>query len=267
MANFKEIKNELIQLGLTENQAHIYLLLVQHGELRIKALAQLTKLPRTSIYDNLNVLLGLGLVEKIVEDKFVKVKPYPVSAMRHDLNEKLLQLQTQMSKLGNLDKAISLLPRDEQPSATIVRHYKGVSGARQLIWNTLKAKETIYVYSAWGRGRYVGIKFYKSFVGESRQRGFKEKVLVNPTNRVLDSIRKYSGTSIGRTTPKDIRALDEKDILIKGETFIYGNIYAQLYLREEDIGGFEIESTNFTQMQKSIFETLWEIATPFSELL
>ena len=153
------------------------------------------------------------------------------------------------------------------PQPTNVRYYKGVSGARQLLWNTLKAKDTVYVYSAWGRGRYVGIKFYKSFVNESGEKEIKEKVLINPTKRVLTSIRKYAGSSIARTATKDIRALSEENILIKGETFIYDNVYAQLYLREEEISGFEIESSNFIETQRSIFKTLWEMAKPVSSLL
>lgn len=267
MANFKEIKSELVKLGLSENQALIYLLLIHHGELRIQEIANLAGIPRSSVYENLKALSEFGLIEKIVDDNFVRIKAYPVGSIRHSLNEKLLDIQTLMSNLDNLDKAIELLPKTNFPKTTVVRYYKGVSGARQLLWNTLKTKDTIYVYSAWGRGRYVGMKFYKSFVRESRERGFKEKVLVNPTDRVLDSITKYAGSSTGRTLPEYIRAISEEDVLMKGETLIYDNIYAQLYLREEEINGFEIESQNFTGMQKSIFETLWNMAKPIADLL
>lgn len=267
MASLKEVKNELIQLGLSENQAQVYLVLIQKGELRIQDLVRLAKIPRSSIYDIITSLLGLGLVEKIVDEKFNKIKAYPILSIRHGLNEKLMELQAQLSRLEHLDKDIDQLPKNGLPTSTAVRYYQGVSGARQLLWNTLKTTQPIYVYSAWGRGSYVGIKFYKSFVAESRQRQIKEQVLINPSERVFESIRKYADTSIGRTSPKNIRAVDSENILIKGETFIYDNVYAQLYLKEEEIGGFEIESQNFTQMQKSIFETLWNAAKPVSELL
>lgn len=264
--NYKEIKNELKYLGLNENQALVYLSLIQSGELRIQEIASGTRIPRTSVYEHLKVLLELGLVERIVEENFIKIKASAIGSIRHGLNDKLLDLQTKLSKLDNIEKEIELLPKKlTQPTA--VRYYTGVSGARQLLWNTLKAEGVVYVYSAWGRGRYVGMKFYKSFVAESRERQIKEKVLVNPTGRVLESIRNYAGSSTGRTLPKDIRALKEEEILMKGETFIYGNVYAQLYLREEEINGFEIESANFTNMQKSIFETLWNMATPLDQIL
>lgn len=266
MANFKEIKNELIKFGLSENQALIYLLLIQHGELKIQEIVNLTQIPRSSVYDNLKVLEEFGLIEKVLEGKFAKIKPYPLRSIGHHVSEKLTKLESQIAKIDHLEKAIALLPKNSQQQ-TVVRYYKGVSGARQLLWNTLAAKDTIHVYSAWGRGRYVGIKFYKSFVSESRDRGFKEKVLINPSKRVLESIQKYSGTSVGRTVPENIRAIAEEDVLIKGETFIYGNIFAQLYLREEEINGFEIESANFTETQRSIFKTLWNRAEPLANYL
>ncbi len=103
MANFKEIKNELKKFGLSENQALIYLLVVIHTQLRIQKIVNLTQIPRSSVYENLKILFELGLIEKVVEDKFIRIKPYPISSIRHDLNEKLLQVQAQIANLDNVD--------------------------------------------------------------------------------------------------------------------------------------------------------------------
>jgi len=267
MANLKEIKNELKRFGLSENQVLIYLTLIQHGSLRIQEVANLSLIPRTTVSDCLKILLELGLVEKIVEDNFTRIKPYPLSSMKHNLSEKLKQMQTQIDKLDHLEKAISTIGLNSKPLPSTIRYYKGVSGARQLFWNTLNTKEVVLVYSAWGRGSYVGIDFYKSFVSESKLRKIKEKVLVNPSPHLIESVKKYGGTSIGRTLPKNIRGLDQSKVLIKGETFIYNNIFAAVYLHDKEINGFEIESENFAIMQKSIFHSLWGVATPLTELV
>ena len=266
MANLKEIKNELKGLGLSETQVLIYLTLIQYGSLRIQELANLVQIPRTTVADSLRILLKLGLVEKIVEDSFTRIRAYPLSSMKHSLSEKLKQMQTQIDKLDHLEKAISTIGLNSKPLLSTIKYYKGVSGARQLFWNTLNSKETVLVYSAWGRGSYVGIDFYKSFVSESKLRKIKEKVLVNPTPHLLESVKKYGGTSIGRTLPESIRGLDQSKVLIKGETFIYNNTFATVYLHDKEINGFEIESENFVSMQKSIFETFWNMAKPLSDL-
>lgn len=269
MTNFKKIKKELQKFGLSEKQASVYLSLVGHGELRIQEIVNSTQIPRSSVYESLKGLYELGIAEEIVDNHFKKIRAYPIGAMRHGLDEKLSNIQRLITDLGNLEKALALTAPNNSHAQTVIRYYKGRSGARQLLWNNLKAKSVIYVYSNWGRSRYVGIKFYENFVSEWCRRGMKEKVLVNPTSATLESIRKfnYPGSPITRTRVEDIRALDKKNIFIKGDTFIYDNIYAQISLKDIEINGFEIESQNFAQMQRSVFETLWDMAKPISLLL
>lgn len=266
MINQQKIKMELKKFGLSKNQAEIYLLLVAHKELRIQEIVKLAGIPRSSVYENLRSLYELGIAEEIVEDNYKKIRPYSIGVMRHGLDEKMFHLQRLTKDLDNLEKTIKLKVLDDSPGSTTVHFYKGRSGARQLYWNTLKAKNTVYVYSDWGRGRYVGMRFYEDFVSESRERNIKEKVLINPTAHALESIKKYNfpGSPISRTKIENIRAIEKKKIFIKGDTLVYDNVYAQVYLKNMEINGFEIESRDFTETQRSIFETLWKTAKPIS---
>lgn len=260
----QEIKKSLEKLGLSKNQVEVYWLLVTHKELRIQEIVRLAAIPRSSVYENLKGLFELGIAEEIVEDNYKKIRPYSIGAMRHGLDERMFQLQKLTEDLDKLEKVIELKAHDEPLSPTTVHFYKGRSGARQIYWNTLKSTDTSYVYSDWGRNRYVGVKFYENFVSESRERGFKEKVLINPTEASLESIRKYNypGSAISRTKIEDVRLIDQEKILITGDTLIYDNVYAQVYLKNIAINGFEIESREFVATQRSIFETLWKIAKP-----
>lgn len=269
MTDLKQLQIELEKFGLSKTQARIYLLLVTHKELRIQEIVKLAQIPRSSVYENLKRLYELGIAEEVIDDNFKRIRPYSIGAMRHGLDEKMLQLKRLNRDLDNLEKAIKLTTPEASDSSTLVRYYKNRSGARQLYWNTLKAQSTVYVYSDWGRGRYVGMRFYENFVTESRNRNIEEKVLINPTPHALESIKQYTfpGSHISRTKIEDIRTLDTKEIPIKGDTLIYDNIYAQVYLKNVEINGFEIESSHFTQTQRSIFETLWKTAKPISEYL
>ncbi len=269
MTDLRLIQKELEKFGLSKGQAKIYLLLVTYKELRIQEIVRLAHIPRSSVYENLKKLYELGIAEEIIENSFKKIRPYSVGAMRHGLDERMLELKRLTSDLEKLEKSLALATVNKANSSTVVRYYKGRSGARQLYWNTLKAKNTIYVMSDWGRGRYVGMKFYERFVAESRERGIKEKVLINPTAANLESIRVYTypGSPISRTKLADIRAIDEKNIKIKGDVLMYDDIYANVYLKNVEINGFEIDSSQFVETQRSIFESLWETAKPITELL
>lgn len=269
MINITHIQKELEKFGLTENQATIYLLLVQHKQLRIKEIVKLAGIARSSVYESLKGLFELGIAEEVIGENYKLIRPYSIGIIKHGLDEKILHLQKLTTDLGELEKAITISPTQTAAESTSVRYYKARSGARQLYWNTLKAKDTLYVYSDWGRGRYVGMKYYESFVYESRLRNIKEKVLINASSHAIESIRTftYPNSTISRTRLEDIRVLDEKHMKIKGDTLIYDNIFAQVYLKNVEINGFEIESNYFVSSQRSIFETLWGMSKPIKTFL
>lgn len=262
MTIISDIAKELEKFGLSKEQAKIYMLLVREGELRIQDIVKLAHIPRSSVYEHLEPLFELGLIEKIIDDKFVRIKSYPLSSLKHGLNEKISSLQTLIADVDGVEKSIAATSNTPLSGQTAMRFYRGVSGARQLFWNSLNAKSCVYVYSSFGRSAFVGRKFYTDFVAESKERKIKERVLVNPNERTLEFIRKDDGSPVARTKTEDIRVIEEAKLHIKGETFIYDNIYAQVTLHTDEITGFEIESSDFTNPQRSVFEILWNIAKP-----
>lgn len=56
-----KIQRDLELLGLSRDQAKIYLLLVIHKELRIQEIVKLTQMPRSSVYEGLKRLYELGM--------------------------------------------------------------------------------------------------------------------------------------------------------------------------------------------------------------
>jgi len=267
MSDKTDIAKRLAEFGLSRKQTTIYLLLIAHQDLRIQEIAELAHIPRSTVYESLKGLSQLGLIEETTEENFKKVRAYPIGVMRHSLDEAMQDLQRKVADLDGLEQIITASQTD-QPS-TSLRYYRARSGARQVYWNSLKARDEVYAYSDWARRGYIGMKFYERFVLESKQRNLSEKVLTNPTRQALDSIRTFnvSETPYARTAIEQIRFLDKSIIHIEGDTLIYGNIYAQVYLNNSEINGFEVESQSFTQTQRSIFETLWKMAKPIDTLL
>lgn len=103
-----------------------------------------------------------------------------------------------------------------------------------------------------------------NFVSESYKRNIKEKILTNPTEQTISLIKRDTGTPLARSDTKNIRILPEISVPIKGDALIYNGIYAQVYLHNKEIYGFEIESRDFVDTQRSIFETLWATAEPIT---
>lgn len=264
MRNEKEIKDQLLRLGLTPSQAKVYLLLLAHSQLRVQEIVNLAQIPRSSVYESLKGLFEMGLAHEVVEENFKIIRPDPLSGLKHRLQESVELVEKKVRVIDEVEKALVPVAEVSGLVSTQVHYYKGIAGARQLFWNTLKASTTVCVYSAYGRSKFVGKKFYMDFVAESKIRNIKEKVLVNPTPRFFELLKRDLGTPLARTQEKDIRTLEERLVKISGETFIYDSVYAQVYLDTEGISGFEIQSLEFTQTQRSIFETLYGLGKDLS---
>ena len=236
--------------------------------MRIQEIVTVSHIPRSSLYEVLRSLIALGIVEEVVHDTFKYFKALSISSLRHSLQEAVAKLDQQLTTINELERELTRLVAP--PSVpTAIRYHKGKAGARQIYWNTLKANETVYVYSEWGRQKYVGHTFYENFADANRKRHTTEKVLINLSSEILQAIKQHTipkeyGT---RTRVEDIRVLDSKTARIVGDTMIYNNIYAQVYLRNANIHGFEIESEEFVSTQRSIFETLWRVAKPVADFL
>lgn len=262
-----QIINKLTALGLTNEQAQIYVLLVQQGELRINEIVKHTGIARSSVYENLKKLSDWELAEEIVEDGYKRIRPYPIAALKRSFSEQILDLKEKAEGLDLLEQALEKQIGQTKTGVSKIRYYQGRSGARQIFWNTLKAKNMLYVYSEWGRGRYLGINFYKKFVEESYARNIKEKVITNPTSQTLHSIRDHANTPVSRTKLSTIRTIPVEQIKLKGDSLMYDNTFAQVYLKDGEIHGFEIENSDFVKFQRQLFEQQWQNATPVAQYL
>lgn len=269
MTNFDHLQKELEKIGLSPVQAKIYLMLVKNREMRIQEIVKSAEIPRSSVYENLKKLFELGIAEEVIENNFKLIRPYSLGIITHGLDEEVLRLQKVKSDLKTLEKSLEVANIDSLSDSTTVRYYKNRSGARQLFWNSLKAKDRVYVYSDWSRRRYVGKKFYEQFVSESRNREIKENVLINANAETLKYIKinSYPGSPNSRTKIEDIKVIDSEKMLIKGDTLLYDNICAHVYLKNVVINGFEIECSDYVEMQRHMFKILWSQAHPVRQYL
>ncbi len=264
MINLEEIHIQLETLGLTHQEALLYVSLVQNGDLRIHQLCHFTQIPRSSVYEVVNELVSLGLITEVVKDKYKVFQAYPLSHLNHHIQEQVSNLNYLSKSIPDIESKLASV-KNSSPPQTAVRSYIGRNGARQIFWNSLKTNSTVYVYSEFGRSQYLGNKFYTNFVEESTNSDIQEKVLISPTKHAVDLIVKDNGSSLSRTQISNIRY--SEDINVKGETLIYDNTYAQVYLSTSEIHGFEINDSNFIHTQRSIFEALWDHAIPVENLI
>lgn len=107
-----ERRKRIMDLGLTEYQARVYLALLELGSSKAAALASVANVPRTRVYATMNQLHEKGLVE-IVPETPLRYRPVPIRlyleknarALREDarqLEEQVADLQREFAVKGEM---------------------------------------------------------------------------------------------------------------------------------------------------------------------
>jgi sugar-specific transcriptional regulator TrmB len=257
-----QIYIKLIDFGLDEIEAKIYVFLTNREPQTVLEVAKALEAPRTSIYDHIQVLVDRGLVERIIKYKSQAFRAYPLTILDSIIDKEKTRIEKLELSLSYLKENITKISDIHAP-ATQVRYFHGAEGLRQMMWNALSAEKENIGYSILGRKEIVGEKFLKRFLEEFGNRKLIDRVLINPTK---DSIKYLTDGNLSVNGSlanfEHIRSIDTKMLTITGDTTIYNNIFAVMYWKKGEIVGVEIENPELVKMQKSIFEILWKIAKP-----
>lgn len=251
--------------SISKPAIRIYLLLTNNPPLTVQQIASKTKIPRTTVYGLIQELANLGLVEKIADFKSHRVRAYPVSILKSQIDKKREQIDHLTSSLDFLTTALT--QSLNITASTEVRYYQGVTGLEQMIWNTLQARDDVLGYSTYGRRDVVGKTFYQGFVSEFTHKKIKDRVIINPSQPTLDYIKMFINNETHQQSYDDIRVLPATDLYVSGDTMIYNHTYAVAYWQKGEIVGVEIENSEFVKSQRSIFELLWKTAKPINSYL
>ena len=257
MMNNLDIINQLKNLGLSDKEAQVYLVLLQKGLLTPLELSRLTKINRTTIYRILEKLKEIGVAEEVLDQKSTKFQAGAPEKLEILLTKKEAELSKLREIIPNLITNLSVTP-DTTPSPTKVIYYRGKSGLQQLLWNTLKAAgktEVVgYGYSDWNES--IGKAFAEKIRREYVNREIYSKEILN----TVDKEKKYTDISPYVRQFYEGRYLPKSKIEINHDTYIYNNIFAFHHFFKGDLFGIEIHNPEIAKTQRQIFYLLWKIA-------
>ena len=243
-------------------EAKIYVFLVNREPQTVLQIAKSLNLPRTSIYDHIQVLIARSLVERIMKYKSQEFRAYPIDILENMIDQEKTRVEKLTDSLTALKNSLSAVADLFVPQ-TQVRYFHGASGIRQMMWNALSAKKENIGYSVMGRREVVGEKFLKRFLEEFGKRNLLDRVLINPVKETLTYVSDGNLSINGKLANFErIRSIDKDILTITGDTTIYNNIFSVMYWKKGEIVGVEIENPELVAMQKSMFEILWKLAKP-----
>ena len=242
----------LKKLGLTDKDAKVYVKLIEHGPISVRALAQLSDLNRGTTYDILKSLQRKGLVSYFHHDtkqNFVAEDPLRLIKLIKDREEELIEVKNKIDDIIPELKSLQA-QGDNKP---VTKYYEGKEGIRFIlddVLTTMKESDAneYYIYSAPG----VREDIYAAYPDFIKKR-IKYKLIVK---------------TISLSEGGDTYGLDERKWLPKSQIsnkvettyiLIYGNKCAFISRDSSHKPvGVIIENKMIYETQKIIFDQLWK---------
>jgi len=235
-------ESDLKELGLTDNETKIYLVLLQEGILNPTKLAEKTGLHRSYIYDTLERLLEKGVINTILINNKKHYQPIDPNILREIFELKLKKLDMIIPQLIGLFNSTK--------EETRIELHKGKRVYRTLIKYLLSNIQENDVIHILGLNEKISDSvepiYLKQYFNIIKEKNVKEKIIIpRGTIKVLNSQIIYKEL--------DPKYLDDTTIVIhksKVFLFIWGNPYYLIVL----------ESSKVADTYKKQFELLWSIA-------
>lgn len=239
----------LVKLGLSKNEAKIYLALLKQGPTSIRKIAEVTKINRGTTYEAIKNLITLGLVSfKVVgaRSKYTAESPSKI-------NQLIIEKQNELNSLKeSAEHLVPTLLAFSQPSAEApkVRFYEDDEGIANILQDVLTTvvkldPKEYYVYSSRSLRQYL----YRQFPNFTSQR-----IKSNIFAKVI-----AIGTGDDPVELAERKLLkDSSEEISSSYNIIYGNKVALISVSKDLTPyGVVIEETGVAAMQRLVFDRLW----------
>lgn len=242
--------------GLTSEESSIYLNLLESGTSSALKISRHTNMARTKVYRVLDKLIQKQLVVQEYNRNGFKFKANHPSK----LNQLITQREVEISTLKqSLPQTVELLEKHinlSHPQSQVL-YYQGRDGLSQVNWNLLNAKKEFLSYEVNIAEAYLPHSEAEKLRQELINKNISSRTLMNQKN--LPHFSQIEKKDIFQK----IRFVSPKILTIKSDIFIYNDIFTIChYLDNQDIFCIEMKNQYIVDMQKQLFELLWQQSPP-----
>jgi hypothetical protein len=247
------LRRYLTGLGLRAEFADIYIALHGHSPQTLSELARTSGISRVNVYRLLDELKASGLVEVETHYKRTLLRAAPFSNIR------LLRSYDPLEQ--------SFIAPFLQSGATRVQFYEGIEGLRQMAWNQTKGKgENLSIlYDSAQHKHTRNFAFFERWVHRCNERGIHFRGIVGD-HFIAAQQEWYKAHTNERLEHWESRYISEQAFAIPYSTVIYDDVVLYYNWNDEQITGIEIHNAAIAQMQRQLFELLWQQAMPVNDL-
>lgn len=248
------LQSELVQLGLSEEEAKIYLILLEIGGAFASTIASKSHLPRVNTYYILEQLRKKGLLTVNLKGKVKFFIPEPPQVLVNQIEGQFISAKRLLPEL--------LTVAHEQAFKPIIRSYEGLEGIKAIFDQTLEAKSEVLGYTNLeALGRLLP-NYLPSYTQKLVKHHIKSRLLSPST----EEARRFVEDFFPEEYPEELLEIlfvNPKEFNFENQIVIYDHSVAIISLNPQELMGVLIESAVHARTQRAIFNLAWLGATSF----
>ncbi len=239
---------ELVNLGLSEKEAKVYLASLELGKSTVQEIAKRARVKRVTTYVQIENLTKKGLMSTSTEGKkqfYYAEDPEKLSLL---FREQALNIQRKQDHLKKILPELKSLNKESFKNKPFVRYFEGKDGMRaiaeELFGSMTKEKEVKMIYSY----DLLLKMFTKQEIEEMRKKrqnkSIKAKIITNDKDKKL-------------TTDGKVKRISSYKYKIKSDIAIFGN-KVRMVTQEGERSGLIIDNKQIAETLSILFDLAWE---------
>jgi len=242
------MEESLKSLGLSEKEIKIYLACLKLGSAKASEIASYVKIERQASYYILKLLMKKGFISETIKSG---VQYYGIADPKTLIEKIEEEKKTKEIAIKEIIKEQKKLKNIAIPK-TRVSWYEGIEGFKTIIREMLEVEDKVlYSYNSEKVINFIPF-FLESYALKRKDKQIKTKIISEATPFLKEEKKKEK---------KKLREIKFIDEIMKGKD--YGLAIAKdkvIFVRvtEKEQIGIKIEDESFAELQKNIFNFLWE---------
>jgi len=245
-----EIESSLEQIGLSRNEAFVYINTLKLGTAKASEIAKKSKVKREACYYILKLLMEKGFISEVIKSGvkyYSAIEPKRImQIIEEEKKDKEEAIKPFISELELLQRTSLIKPK--------IEFYEGLEGLKTAASiMVMRKNQIIDCYFPHKILKYVPY-FHPQFRRRRREMNVRLRVIVEKTNETIEDLKKHDQEEFRQTRFSEIvSGMDSAYyILSDGILILKANDKEQLgiYLKEESTA----------KLQKRIFDLLWKLA-------
>lgn len=246
MNKYDKVEKMLLEFGLTQKQAKVYLAGLECGASSVQTIANQAGIERTNTYDSIQHLIQLRLMSVTTNGKrhlFVAEAP---EALERILEAKRANLKDMLPELRSIYNISEIKPR--------IRYFPGVEGFKAVYEDilTCREKKMLGIFAMRDFLEVAGKDFLNNMVEARVRRGIDLKVIRSHEREVKDLYLE------SKYEKRELRFAPE-GMVFGITTFVYDDKVIYLSSKKETFGMI-IESPDIAGAHRNYFEALWQMS-------